>query len=189
MSAPQSRRPLPALLFVGALTILAVVVWFRVLNRNDGPVAPSPSACGSSSVPVAAPTVLPTPQRVFVVVLNATNRNGLAAKTQKALTRRGFRVTQIGNDGPAFGGQAVSRAIGEIRYGPRAELAADLLHYYLPRAVLKLNDSSARTVTLSLGTRYRTLLSVAAVQRRLERGGITLRARPRQPAPKPSPSC
>ena len=34
MTAPQHRRPLPAVVFIGALTILTAIVWVRVLDRG-----------------------------------------------------------------------------------------------------------------------------------------------------------
>ncbi|MDQ6849965.1 MAG: LytR C-terminal domain-containing protein [Actinomycetota bacterium] len=189
MSAPSSRRPLPALIFIGALTVLTVVVWFRVLNRSEMAAPAGPSTCPSVSKPVAAPTVLPPPHTVSVLVLNATNRNGLAAKTQKLLKKRGFTVTPVANDGPAYGGHSIINAVGQIRYGPQSELAADLLRYYLPRAAMTATDSSSKTVILSLGTKYRKLTTAAQVAYRLKHEGITLSARSTAPRPSPSPSC
>ncbi len=187
MSAAQSRRPLPALIFVGALTVLSVLVWFRVLNRSEQSSTPSPSVCRSA--PVSAPRVLPYPGNVSVLVLNAANRNGLAALTQKALGRRGFNVAQIDNDGPKYGGPGVLRAVGQIRYGPQARLAATLLHYYLPAASLRTTDSPSATVILSLGTRYTKLFSGPAVIAQLRAHGVTLSSKAQADARGPARSC
>lgn len=189
MSAPPSRRPLPALIFIGALTVLTALVWFRVLNRTEGNARPSPSTCVKATAPVAEPTVLPYPKRVSVLLLNASNRDGLAAKTQKVLRKRGFVITQIGNDGPTYGGQALIKGVGQIRYGPQARLAATLLHYYLPAAVLKATDSSSATVTLSLGTTYKQVRTKPSVLAQLKADAVTLSTRPGTPAPTPSASC
>jgi hypothetical protein len=189
MTAAQTRRPLPALIFVGALTILTLLVWYRVLNRSEGTPTTSPSTCASRSTPAPAPKVLPYPGRVSVQVLNAANRDGLAAKTQKALRQRGFTVTQIGNDGPAYGGRVLLRGVAQIRFGPQGRLGAELLHYYLPRASMRLTDASSATVTLSLGTRYGQLFAARTVTTRLRADGVQLSSRPRTPAPQPSPTC
>lgn len=189
MSARSSRRPLPALVFVGALTILTVLVWYRVLNRSEGAATPSPTTCVTSSVPVKAPTVLPYPGRVSVVVLNAANRDGLAAKTRKALRVRGFKVTQIGNDGPAYGGRALYRGVGQIRFGPRGLAAATLLHYYLPRAAMRTTGATSATVTLALGSQFKQLYAARTTLVRLKAAGITLSSRPQPVRPTPSKTC
>jgi hypothetical protein len=67
--------------------------------------APTPSASPSStgsSAPTSAPSASPTPPPVIdrsvpVVVLNATDRTGLAAEVAKRLRAKGWTVVSVGN--------------------------------------------------------------------------------------------
>jgi hypothetical protein len=71
-------------------------------SRSTQP-QPSPTASGSgASTPTSAPSASPTPppaidRSVPVVVLNATNRTGLAAEVAKRLRAKGWTVERVGN--------------------------------------------------------------------------------------------
>ena len=169
--------------------MLTALVWFRVLNRSDGAGQATPKTCPSTSATVS-PNLLPRPQSVSLVVLNATTRNGLAASTSKALRKNGFKVAQFGNDGPAYGGHGLIRGVAEIRYGPSAQRAATLLHYYLPSATMTLTHSSSPIVTVALGARYKTLAAATAVRAKLKANHIKLGVIvPAVTTPRPSPTC
>jgi hypothetical protein len=173
MTAPERRRPLPALAFIGVLCLLTAIVWFRVIHRSDGSAPPDSSKCPSSAKPsatktpthVAAPKVVPLPKRVAVLVLNSTDHNGIALTTKKTLTKQGFRVTEATNDTRAYGGHGLIKGVAEIRYGPRALPAATLLHFYFPHSVMKPTDASSRQVTVSLGQKYKAIASGSAVHK------------------------
>src|ERR1700710_616010 len=127
MTAPERRRPLPALAFIGALSLLTALVWFRVLHRTDastaGPSNSTSSSCPSPSpTPSATPTVLPVPTKVTVLVLNSTNRNGIA---------------------------------GDTRSAPSALPSPTLLSYYFPHAKLLPTDSSSARVMVALGAKFK----------------------------------
>jgi hypothetical protein len=166
MTAPERRRPLPALAFIGALCVLTAVVWFRVIHRSNGATTPSPTNCPTSSTTrQTVPKVLPHPRTVSVLVLNSTNRNGIANRTKKTLVRRGFKVTDATNDTRAYGGHGTIGGIAEIRFGPSARAAARLVSFYFPHAVLDQTDSSSRLVTVSLGKKFQSVASAAAVRK------------------------
>lgn len=163
MTSPPKRRPLPALVFLVALTLLTALVWWRVLNRDDS------HATGESSCPTSASTAtttaaheLPRPPQVHVTVLNSTNRTGLAHSVATALGKDGFKVAKPANDdGP------VIKGVGEIRYRPQAHAAAILLSYYVPDAKLvPVTSGSATTPALvvSLGKAYKKLATPKAVR-------------------------
>jgi hypothetical protein len=179
---------LPALAFIGVLCLLTAVVWFRVIHRTD-----SPGTTGSSSCPTTAssqhatPKVLPKPRTVSVLVLNSTQRSGIAGKTKKALTKLRFTVTGAENDSAAYGGHGVIKGVAEIRYGPRAIAAATLVHFYFPHSVMQQTDASSRLVTVSLGAKFTKLASAAAVRTAMHKSHTKL-GKPR-PTPKPSPTC
>jgi len=193
MTAPEPRRrPLPALVLILALCVLAGLVWYHVLNRKDtSAAADSPSVCPtppSTSAPApatAARHTLPPPPSVSVVVLNSTRRNGLAGRVANALDARGFTVSDTANDDKAFGGHGVIKGVGEIRFGSRARSGAVVLHFFVPGARLRPTGSEGSKVYLALGKHFRGLADAAAVKRAISRRHVVLAL----PSPTPTPGC
>jgi hypothetical protein len=188
MTAPERRRPLPALAFIGALCVLTAVVWFRVLHRSDSVAAPTHQACPTTTPTAAAKpdkTVLPVPSKISVLVLNSTERTGLAGRTGRQLRKQGFNVTDTADDKPLYGGNGKPiSGVAEIRFGPTAKPAATLLHYLFPAAVMQQNDSSSGVVIVSLGADYKKFVPFAKVRKQLRKQDVTLTRKPiRPPAP------
>jgi hypothetical protein len=214
MTSPDKRRPLPALAFLVILTLLAGVVWWRVLHRaKSHPRASSTSSCssvlsppstgssgssgpsGSSSPsgpaslsspvrPPRPPRILPIPSKITVQVLNSTERTGIAGKATKVLKTDGFVVKKASND---TGG--LIPGVGQIRYGPGTLPAATLLSYYFPAATMKLTASTSDIVIVSLGSKYRQPATKVAVRRALGAAHLRLRAvLPPGESPPPAPS-
>ncbi len=168
MTAPERRRPLPALAFIGVLCLLTAIVWFRVIHRTDSAASPTPSCTTGSSAPSSKVTVVPHERKVSVQVVNSTNRKGIAGDTKKALIKRGFKISGPAvNDGAPYGGHGAIAGVAEIRYGPSSLAAATLLRLYLPHAVLKATDASSHTVIVSLGLKFKQVASPKAVRRAL----------------------
>lgn len=203
MTEPERdrRRPLPALIFILALTVLTALVWFRVLHRADS------SANGASATGSACPTVtalpttstpppggahrrtLPAPGSVRVLVVNATNRSGLAGRTSTELHRDGFRTATPANDQSAYDGSGV----GQIRYAGGEKRAALLVRYYVPGAKLVRLHRHTTTVTVALGDKFTGLRPAAKVTARLRRHHVVLRTHagtsPPTPAGTTAPAC
>jgi hypothetical protein len=172
MTAPERRRPLPALAFIGALCLLTAVVWFRVIHRT-GTASPPAASCTPGAKPTAAAVkVVPHERKVSVLVLNSTNRKGIAGATKKALVARGFTVTDARNDSATYGGHGPIRGVAEVRYGPSALAAATLVQYYVPHSVLKPTDASSNTVTVSLGEKFKRIATAKAAHRALHANHI-----------------
>jgi hypothetical protein len=190
MTAPDRRRPLPALVAIAALTLLTALVWFRVLHR--GAEASSTSSPSSSTSTSACPTpastaanVLPKPSLVTLIVLNSTTRGGLAKNVRQTLVSDGFAIpAQATNDGTAYGGHGEVLGVAEIRFGPSQRLAANLTAYYLPGAILVATDSSSASVIVSLGAKFKAVATPTAVAAAITKARVTLTS----PAPKPSPT-
>lgn len=186
MTAPERRRPLPALAFIGALCLLTAIVWFRVIHRPDSPTAPSASCTPSAKAKPPAIRVVPHERTVSVLVLNSTNRKGIAGTTKKQLVARGFTVTDARNDSVTYGGHGTIRGVAEIRYGPSALAAATLLQYYVPHSVLKATDASSNTVTISLGQKFKRIATVKAAHLALHAAHIKFG---KVRAPTPASGC
>ncbi len=152
MSASTSRRPLPAIAFLLILSILTVIVWWRVLHRPDAAsqtAGPTPSH-SASCAPAAKALTLPSPGAVTVNVRNGADRYQLATKVTGELKSRGFKVGQPG-DAPPLTGTA------EIRSGIAGRPGATLLSYYVPGAKLVTIKRSDTNVDLILGSGYSVL--------------------------------
>ena len=189
MTAPERRRPLPALVAIAALTLLTALVWFRVLHRGADATETKPkqstshSQCPSPTV--AASSSLPKQQLVTLIVLNSTTRGGLAATVRKALIADGFKIpAQAVNDGSTYGGHGLIPGVAEIRFGPSQRLAAALVAYYLPGSTMVQTDSSAPSVIVSLGAKFKALTSQTAATAAMTAGHVTLVS----PAPTPTAS-
>src|SRR5690606_2284825 len=117
MTTPTRRHPLPALIFLLALCLLTALVWWRVINR-DGPESTAAQRCPSTAA-TGASGLLPNPASVTVLVLNSTDRSGIAAGARTALLAAGFRIPDPArNDAQEFGGTGNPvPETAEIRYG------------------------------------------------------------------------
>ena len=183
MPSTTMRRPLPALVFLLALTLLAALVWWRVLSRNQ-----HTSADGAHcSKPPAGTEVLPAPGSVTVLVLNSTNRTGLAGTVRTILVQDGFQSPQLPSNDRAKHGKIPG--VAEIRYGTGHLPAAKLLRYYLPGAVLRVNKTAGSKLVVSLGNKYHALATPAAVRAAMARDHVTGQTAPTAGGPSPSASC
>jgi len=122
---------------------------------SGSPEVPLP--CATSTVIPAE--VLPKPTKVKINVFNATKRKGLAAETALALKQAGFKILEVANvpDGRRVGGFA------EVRYGPRGLKQANLVHFYVPDAVMVEDTRNDRTVDVVVGKEFSIISSDAEV--------------------------
>jgi hypothetical protein len=159
MSTATRRRPLPALAFLLALSILTGIVWWRVLHRAepaDNAQNPAPSQSAQCS-PGSKGISLPAPSAVTVTVLNGAGRDQLATRTSNQLKSRGFKVGTPGTTSALSG-------VAEIRYGTTGKPAATLLSYYLPGAKLVAASRRDAKLELVLGSGFTSLASDASVK-------------------------
>ena len=158
---PKRRRPIWGILVLVGLGMVALfVVGFGIslLFRGDSdPVADG--SAGASASAAAEPCVttmvipaqiLPVTSTVTINVYNSTNRVGLAGDTADVMRARGFVVNKVANDPKTT---QVS-GVGEIRYGPKAEAAAQLLAYYLPGAELVPLGRKGKNVDFVVGKQF-----------------------------------
>jgi hypothetical protein len=177
MAASTARRPLPALAFLLALSLLTALVWWRVIHRSDSANAALPT-CTTSASPTV--TVVPASASVLVNVLNSTDTNGLAGKVTGLLAADGFKTGTPGNDS---GPRSPVTGVAEIRFGPTGAAAAKLLSFYVPGAVLVPDTRADASVDLAIGAKYTAVASPTDVAKSLAAAKLS-----QAPAPKPSGS-
>lgn len=180
MANTLTRRPLPALVSLVALLLLTGLVWWRVLHR--GGAGAESTACPTPTATISE--TLPAPEQVTILVLNATNRTGIAGKARTTLTEDGFKSPKPAtNDRP----RVRVRGVAEIRYGPSGAKGAKLLAYYFPGAKLVPATIKTATVVVSLGDQYKRVASAEAVAAALAKDHVALQST--EPTPSGSPSC
>ena len=163
MPTSTTRRPLPALAFLLALTVLTAIVWWRVLHRDTGASAThTPAAVArptaSSTCTAHKPVTLPKPAAVTVQVLNGNGQSGLAATVAGQLKSLGFANTSYGNAGSTIA------SVGELHYGAAGAQSGKLLSYYLPGFKLIPVSRAGASVDVVLGQAYKGLASPASVK-------------------------
>jgi LytR cell envelope-related transcriptional attenuator len=161
MAASTARRPLPALAFLLALSLLTALVWWRVIHRSDSANAALPT-CTTSASPTV--TVVPAAASVLVNVLNSTDTNGLAGKVTGLLATDGFKTGTPGNDS---GPRSPVTGVAEIRFGPTGAAGAKLLSFYVPGAVLVPDTRADASVDLAIGAKYTAVASPTDVAKSL----------------------
>ena len=115
----QRRKTATTILVVLLMLFFAFWYAFSYYRASSNP---EPAANDESDCRPYDPAV-PTPGTTTVNVYNATNRNGLAAKTASELRSRGFLIGDVSND-------PLDREVAgslEVRFGPAGASRAKLL--------------------------------------------------------------
>jgi hypothetical protein len=170
----SSRRPVPALLLLAALSVLAAVVWWRVLHRGDGE-----ATAGACPARPSAGVLALDARRVEVRVYNATSRSGLARAVARQLRRRGFSIAATSND-PLADTRKV-RGVGELRYGPLGAQHAQLVSWQFPGIRLAEDPRTDAIVDVAIGPAFRALATARQVSQAKKRVAAV--------AAKQSPRC
>ncbi len=137
------RRPIPALILLLVLALLAVGVWWKVLQRHDESLAAEPDPCATVT---GSPNDV-DPSLVQVRVYNASFEDGLAARVGVELGKRGMKVTDVGND-PS---RAQVEGIGQVRYGISGTNQATFVAANFPGLSLVLDSRTDSVVDVVLG--------------------------------------
>ncbi|MFV0533701.1 MAG: LytR C-terminal domain-containing protein [Cumulibacter sp.] len=146
---PGGRRPIPPLIFLIVLAVLAVGVWWQVIRKNDEQVAKQSAPCTMTASEEEL-AELKDLGKIQVVVLNGTDQTGLAASIESELTGRGFTVTEVGN-----ADDGTYSTAGTIRYGTGSKFQADLVAANFPDFdVDRSNHITDGTIHVIAGTAY-----------------------------------
>lgn len=150
----SSRRPLPPLIFLVILAVIALGVWFKVLQSDEARPSTDADACP------APPTVTALdPATIRLRVYNASEIPGLAAQASAEFLARGFAVTETDND---RSGREVL-AIGELRYGARGAEKAAFVALFVPGIALVRDSRADDLIDIALGPDYAGLAAPEAV--------------------------
>lgn len=146
---PGGRRPIPPLIFLIVLAVLAVGVWWQVIRKDENASAQKSAPCTltASEQQLAE---LNNMASIQVHVLNGSSKTGLAASIQAELTGRGFTVLDIGNaNGAGY------TSAGTIEYGTGSEFQASVLAAHFPDfAVDRSNHITDGSIHLIAGQEY-----------------------------------
>ncbi len=152
---PGGRRPVPPLIFLLILAILALAVWWKVIRKDEATQVNNAAGCTktASSQVIAE---LGNMAAIKIHVLNGSAQQGLAAAIQADLTGRGFSVLDISN----YSGDTPITSAGEIRYGAKGEFAARVLqHQTVDFELIAAPTVKDDTVTLIAGQGYKGLVT------------------------------
>ncbi|MDT0277961.1 LytR C-terminal domain-containing protein [Blastococcus goldschmidtiae] len=141
--ARSGRRPLPPLIFLLVLGLVAAGVWWNVFRQDAELQAEQDAACETAE---PAPAAL-DPATVSVRVFNASDQAGIAQAVKENLGARGFTIAEVAND-PT--GREVT-GVGEVRHGVGGKSTAAFLALYLPGADLYQDVRATQQVDLVLG--------------------------------------
>jgi len=150
----SSRRPIPPLIFLVVLAVVALGVWFKVLQTDQARPRGDADACPTPPVVAAL-----DPATIRLRVLNASETQGLAAQVSAEFVGRGFAVTETDND---RSGRTVL-AVGELRYGARGAEQAAFVALFVPGITLVRDTRSDDLIDVALGPEFTTLASPEAV--------------------------
>ncbi len=140
------RRPIPALIFLLVLALVALGVWWKVLERDQDRQAAAPQPCPTVS---AAPASV-DPAAVQIRVYNASSVEGLAAQVGDELRGRGMQIITVTND-PS--GRDV-QGVGEIRFGSTGTSQALYVAANFPGLTRRPDARPGPVVDVALGPEY-----------------------------------
>ncbi|PXY33654.1 hypothetical protein DI005_15040 [Prauserella sp. PE36] len=174
----RKYKPLPALIVIGVLGLVAAFVWVNAISSNTDleeaiRCQPSPTPTGGVTYTPqphdALDATQPTPpDRVAVRVLNASGTRGQAAMTTEGLRRLGFtQIAEPEND-PAYA-NAEANCHGQIRYGANGEGAARTVALVDPCLELVRDNRQDATVDLAIGTAFNNARLTTAARDVLDR--------------------
>jgi hypothetical protein len=156
--ASRSRRSRRRRAFV-TLSVVALMLFFAFwyaysyYRTSSEPTAAPAPVCTTTAAPAKAGAA-PKPADITVNVYNATDRDGLAAKTASEVRERGFDVATITNDplGRTVAGPA------EVRYGKSGAAKAKVV-LGLVKGAKPVQDARAdASVDLVVGEKFTALV-------------------------------
>jgi LCP family protein required for cell wall assembly len=133
-------------------------LWDSIINDKPAPPKTAPPTKPGTPAPPSEVTLTVAPTDISVRVLNGVGESGLARRTAADLTSVGFAISNTGN-------APVGATASVVRYAPDRLDAARTLAAAVPGAVLQEDASLGRTLTLVIGSTYKSAVPVSAGQK------------------------
>jgi hypothetical protein len=149
----QRRRALFTLSLVVLMLFFAFWYAYSYYQASGRPAAAPAASCTTAPVTAGAPR----PATTTVNVYNATDRDGLAARTAAEVRKRGFVVATVAND-PL---QRTVAGTAEVRYGPTGVAKAKLVLALVKGAKPSRDARTDASVDLVLGQKFVALAPVS----------------------------
>ena len=150
VSLRRRRQRRRTLIVVGVVLLGLFFAFWYALSYYQADSSRETSAGSAPTCRTPGPDEL-VPQAVTVNVYNATNREGLAAKTAKALEERGFTIGEVAND-PT---DRKTPKVAEFRYGEEGKVSVRYLRTFLQKGTKNHNDGrEGATIDLVLGSDF-----------------------------------
>lgn len=152
-----------ALTVLCALALVAGLVTFWAI-QNDSQTSAS-GDCPPGAVGVKVDDI-PKPEEIEVVVLNGTDRDGLADQAALQLEDRGFVVTETGDADEPFDGSAL------VYFGPEQYAAGIHVHAYFYQGTDAFDLDWDQPITIVLGDAFQEVRSASDARQSFAQGGI-----------------
>jgi hypothetical protein len=154
MRRPSNRRRIVLSAVAGAV-VLGVIGWgsvqlFGVFDGDGSGHNAAGDHCAPNAIgtKTGAALPVPNPSAVTVNVYNATDRDGLAARTADVLKQRGFHIGKVGNASAAYDNKVPGTAI--LLGGPQAQSALKVLGTQLSAGEIKTDAKRAGAADVDL---------------------------------------
>lgn len=152
-----------ALTVLCVLALVAGVITLWAI-RNDSQTSAGDD-CPPGAVEIKTAPI-PKPEEIEVVVLNGTDRDGLADQAAAQLEDRGFIVTETGDADEAYDGTAL------VYYGPDQYAAGLHAHAYFYQGHDSFDIDWEQPITIVLGDDFQEVRSASDARQSFAQGGI-----------------
>lgn len=154
---------------IRALTVLCVLalvagVFTYWAIRNDSQLSAS-SSCPPGAVEIKTAPI-PDPTEIEVIVLNGTDRTGLAEQAANQLEDRGFVVLDTGDAEEPYDGTAL------VYFGPEQYAAGKHTYAYFYQGSDVFDIEWDQPITIVLGKQFQEVRSASDARQSFAQGGI-----------------
>ncbi len=154
VSLRRRRQRRRALITIGVVVLGLFFAFWYALSYYQSDANSQPQVAAGPTCRTPDPDEV-RPEEVTILVLNATNRSGLAARTAKDLAARGFKISGAENDDS----DNPTPKVVELRYGPKGKEQARLVRTMFPKGVTALRPDKRKgtDVDVVLGKNFKNL--------------------------------
>jgi hypothetical protein len=152
-----------ALTVLCALALVAGLVTFWAI-QNDSQTSAN-GDCPPGAVVIKIDDI-PKPEEIELVVLNGTDRDGLADQAALQLEDRGFVVTETGDADEPYDGTAL------VYFGPEQYAAGVHAHAYFYQGTQAFDIDWDKPITIVLGDDFQEVRSASDARQSFAQGGL-----------------